>query len=171
MKKSEPQSKQEPSKLADEISRGLLPPSSSPAAVSVSPPSNESQPSGEIQRIGNLTFQKWAWSAVWIHDESAVRMKLGGELVQVQVKGRWEPPLPLDKSPQALPSPHHGESHQSYFLRLLALYKGKAHPREHLDWIASRRWVGEGAKDLRDAIAAGEDLPTRSWAFVKEKPL
>ena len=138
------------------------------AAVSASQPSSESHHS-ETQRIGTLQMPRWAWSSVWIHDEGSVRMKLGGELVQVQAKGQWEPPIPWDKPREPLPTPRREESHQAYFLRLLALYKGKANPQEHSAWIASRQWVGESSEALRDAIAAGQDLPTHQWGFVNEE--
>ena len=114
---------------------------------------------------------RWVWSALWLHGENAVRMRLGGELIEVQATGHWEPPLPTGNSPKSLPDPKTEESHQAYFLRVLALYKGKFHPQEHRDWMASRKWVGESAEALRDAIAAGQDLPTHQWTFINEKPL
>ena len=114
---------------------------------------------------------RWVWSALWLHGENAVRLMLGGELIEVQPQGQWEPPMPSDNSPKALPEPKTEESHQAYFLRVLALYKGKCHPQEHRDWIASRKWVGESAKALCAAIAAGQDLPTHQWTFINEKPI
>lgn len=173
MNKSNKQSSREGSELADEISAAMSRPLLSTEGASGSPPSSEPLPlpptPAETQRIGSMVFPRWAWSSLWTWGVDAVRMKLGGELVQVQAVGRWEPPQPANDSRRPLPQPRHGESHQTYFLRVLALFRGRPHSPEHSHWLTTRRWVGESSNELRDAIAAGQDMPTHSWAFVNEK--
>ena len=78
---------------------------------------------------------------------------------------------PMLSEKRELPTPHREESHQSYYLRTLALFKGQAHPTEHSLWIATRKWEGEHSDALRDKIAAGYDLPGYLWTFVNEKTL
>ena len=108
---------------------------------------------------------------MWIHTVHAVRLRLAGELIEVQAKGKWEPPQPSAPATRELPLPHSDESHQSYFLRVLALFRGKPHSPEIAEWIATRKWAGESAETLRDAIAAGYDLPGHTWTFIKEPTL
>jgi len=173
MNKSEPNSNEETSLLAEEISSAILRPSSSAGDVSASQPSSESHPSPmpkETQRIGNLVIPKWAWSAIWTINASTVRLRLGGELIEIIAQGKWEPPMPTAEK-RALPEPRSDESHQAYYLRTLALFKGIAHPTEQALWIATRQWVGEHSDALRDKIAAGDDLPTHQWTFITEKTI
>ena len=173
MKKSKTQSEEEKSRLAAAIAEAKSHPSFSKAAESASPPSSESPPppSSETQQIGDMIIPKFVWTALWTDGATAVRMLLGGEQVEVQAEGHWEPPMPENKASRRLPSPKHGESHQSYFLRVLALFRGRPHSPEIAEWHALRKWVGQSANALRDAIAAGQDLPGHSWKFVNERNL
>jgi len=174
MNKSKPKSSEETSLLAAAISEAKSLPLFSAGGVSASPPSSEPPPSPmptETQRIGSLVIPKWAWTALWPHNANTVRMRLGGELLEITSKGQWEPPMPTLPEKRELPTPRPDESHQSYFLRVLALFKGQAHPTEHSLWLATRKWVGEVSDALRDKIAEGNDLPGYTWTFANEKPL
>jgi len=97
-------------------------------------------------------------------------MRLGGELLEISARGLWDPPMPTNPEKRELPIPRSDESHQSYYLRTLALFKGQAHPTEHSLWLATRKWEGEHSDTLRDKIAAGFDLPGYTWTFATEKP-
>ena len=156
--------------MADVIAEAKLRRSSLTDGASACPSSSEPPLLGETQRIGTLVMPRLAWSAAWTHGANSVRMQLGGEQIEVKANGKWEPPMPASKGGGHLPQPRPRESHQSYFLRVLGLFKGEAHSREQCRWFATRKWAGQRSDALRDAIAAGEDLPVHQWSFVTEKP-
>ena len=162
----------EPLKSADEIRTALSRPFPLQEDVSASPQSSEPPPSPptETQRIGSLIIPRWAWTALWPHSVNTVRMRLGGDLLEIAARGQWEPPMPTNPEKRELPIPRQEESHQAYYLRTHALFKGQIHPTEHSLWLATRIWEGEHSDILRDKIAAGDDLPGYTWTFVTEKP-
>jgi len=173
MNKSEPPSKPEPSQLAAEIKTALSLPFFSADATSDSAQSSEPPPSlGETQSIGNLTFPRFAWTLAWTANPATLMLRLGGDLVQVSARGRWDILPPQNGDPKQIPEQDPGESGPTYFFRALKYFRSPAsrHSLQYREWLATRKWVGESSNDLLAALREGRNLPGRSWTFATERP-
>ena len=173
MTKSNPQSPQEPSLSVGEASRALSLALSSVDAASASPPSSEPpQQLSDTQSIGTLTFPRLAWTSAWTPDQETLLIRLGGDLVRVTARGRWDSPEPKDTAPKPLPEQEPNETGQAYFFRALKYYRTPAnrYAPQYRQWLATRQWVGEASSDLLAALREGRDLPGRKWAFINERP-
>jgi hypothetical protein len=172
MSKSETQLSEANSKLADALDWTKSHQSFFKGDASDSPPSNEPLPSlaGETQQIGNLVFPRFAWTAAWTPNRTTLLIKLGGDLIEVCVRGKWDSPPPPNSDPRNLPAQHPSESGPTYFFRALRHYQepNRRNP-EYRDWLNRRTWEGESSNDLLAALRAGQNLPDRAWAFVTEK--
>ena len=170
MKTSKQLSPEEISRLAAAVSAAGKPRASfTKASESASQPSTGQQPQAleETQRIGSLIIPKTVWAALWIHSPDAVRFIVGGEIVEVEAAGHWEPPRP--KVSRELPPAKQYENHQSYYFRVRALLKGQPHGPEISEWIATRVWLGESSESLCNKIAVGQDVLGHTWKFVRKK--
>ena len=167
MSKSENKLKTETSKLEDAIGKAKSQAFLLAEKGSDSPPFKGS--SSEIQIIGTLAFPKWIWSMAWEHQANSVRLKLGGEIVQITAKGQWSPPPPTKITARPLPEPRKNESHESYALRTWAFFQRPTGSDEFLEWKLSRTWEGETSKMLLKKLCEGRDLSGYEWRIISNQ--
>ena len=93
-----------------------------------------------------------------ITGRNSLRLYIGGYVLVVLAKGKWEPAPP--KSQHKLPEPLHQESHQAYATRYLKLLRTPDKSLEMYQWKDKRRWVGESVSDILAILRCGDDLLT-----------
>jgi hypothetical protein len=177
MSKYNKQSSPIQSNLGDAIAKARLPVSSSAESASASPPSNVSPPplSSEqpsptgTQKIGGFVFPQLAWSLASIQPPDIVLLHIAGRVLEIKARGKWEPTPPKGKL--TLPQPFPRESHQAYFLRVLALtYNPDTKSVDYSHWLVERKFTGERAESVLAAIRAGIDLPLNPCRILNPQP-
>ena len=125
--------------------------------------------SGEIQRIGTMVVPKGIWGMAWLENAISVRLIIGPEIIEIESKGRWEPPPPKQFSARELPSPKSEESYESYAMRAWKLFRTPRETPEWWEWLEKRKFVGETSNQLLKKLCDGVDLPGYKWRFIQDK--